>query len=74
VRSLVISIGGSVTALAFLLGFLIFTEDLARANTGELMLLVIALMLSSSACATMLLNWTVISEWADDDDDEEGEA
>lgn len=73
VRALVLSMSSSVVGLAFTLGFVILTEDLGRANTWELGLLTVALMLSVAALGVLLTAWSEISEWAsDDEDDDEG--
>lgn len=71
VRVLVLSTSASVVGLAFLLGFMIATEDLGRANTWELGLLAMSFMLSAAALGILLSNWSEISEWANEDDDED---
>lgn len=71
VRALVLATSSSVTALGFLLSFLIFTEDVGRASTVELGLLATAFTLSAAALGVIAANWTEISEWADEDDDDD---
>lgn len=73
VRVLVIGSVLATVAFACLLGFLIFTEDIARANVLELGLLTASLALSVAGLAIFVLNWTEITEWANDEDDDHDE-